>query len=200
MISSQNSSPTPKKRKTHAAGKKQKVSKITRSSQTQTRATSKYESWFVEHHMQIRSDLSQKDGNCLFTSVSSLLDNWKGKSFQLRYQSVTWAQNEVKRGSSWGMFMWNHFEHTKHSQDAYGKSNYMEYLEEMKNITTFGTQYDVVMLCEFLCVSIKVYIPELFSERNGTLYCGTPYLHGIERNRCLSLWLCDQHYEPIIEL
>ncbi len=39
----------------------------------------------------------------------------------------------------------------------------MEYLEFMKTPMVFGTEYDIIMLCEFLKVSIKVFSPSLFS-------------------------------------
>jgi hypothetical protein len=53
---------------------------------------------------------------------------------------------------SWGMSMWRKFEETKANIDWYNKNSYMEYLEVMKTPTIFGTEYDIIMLCEFLQV------------------------------------------------
>jgi hypothetical protein len=48
-----------------------------------TLTTSKYDSWFLEHHMRIESHLSKKNGNCLFESISCFIDDWRGKPFEL---------------------------------------------------------------------------------------------------------------------
>jgi hypothetical protein len=41
----------------------------------------------------------------------------------------------------------------------------------MKDPKVFGTEYDIIMLCEFLQVSIKVFSPSLFFEENGLIQC-----------------------------
>jgi hypothetical protein len=60
------------------------------------------------------------------------------------------------------MSMWRRFDKTKANIDCYNKNSYMEYLEFMKSPTVYGTEYDIIMLCEFLKVSIKVFSPSLF--------------------------------------
>ncbi len=52
--------------------------------------------------------------------------------------------------------------------DCYNKNSYMEYLEFMKTPMVFGTEYDIIMLCEFLKVSIKVFSPSLFSDKHAS--------------------------------
>ena len=42
------------------------------------------------------------------------------------------------------------FDETKVNIDCYNKKSYMKYLEFMKTPTVFGTEYDIIMLCEFL--------------------------------------------------
>jgi len=60
-----------------------------------TLTTSKYDSWFLEHHMRIERHLSKKNGNCLFESISCFIDEWRGKPFELRLKAITWAQTQV---------------------------------------------------------------------------------------------------------
>jgi hypothetical protein len=50
----------------------------------------------------------------------------------------------------------------------------------------YGTEYDLVMLCEFLQVSINVY--------SSTL---TPVKYGKEELVTMNLWHQNEHYEPI---
>jgi len=97
-----------------------------------TLTTSKFDSWFLEHHMRIESHLSKKNGNCLFESISCFINDWRGKPFELRLKSITWAQNQVSQGMSWGMSMWIKFEETKVNTDCYNKNSYMECLQFMK--------------------------------------------------------------------
>jgi hypothetical protein len=127
-----------------------------------TLTTSKYDSWFLENHMRIESHLSKKNGNCLFESISCFIDDWRGKPFELWLKSITWAQKQVSQGTSWGMSMWMKFDEIKANIDCYNRNSYMEYLEFMKTPTVFGTEYDIIMLCEFLKVSIKVFSIALF--------------------------------------
>ena len=63
--------------------------------------------------------------------------------------------------------MWMKFDETKANKDCYNKNSYMEYLEFTKTPTVFGTEYDIIMLCEFLKVSNKVFSPSLFSDKQG---------------------------------
>ena len=102
-----------------------------------TLTTSKFDSWFLEHHMRIESHLSKKNGNCLFESISCFINDWRGKPFELLLKSITWAHNQVSQGTSWGMSMWMKFDETKVNIDCYNKKSYMEYLEFMKTPTVF---------------------------------------------------------------
>jgi hypothetical protein len=62
--------------------------------------------------------------------------------------------------------------------DCYNKNSYMEYLEFMKTPTVFGTEYDIIMLCEFPKVSIKVFSSLLFSDKQGMCHCEEPLVFG----------------------
>jgi hypothetical protein len=88
--------------------------------------------------------------------VASFLEVWKGKPVELRYKSLLWAETQVSQGTQWGMMMWRDFEVTKANRDCYNKNSYIEYLKFMKDPKVFGMEYDIIVLCEFLQVSIKV--------------------------------------------
>ncbi len=57
------------------------------------------------------------------------------------------------------------FDKTKANIDCYNKNSYMEYLKFMKTFPVLGTEYDIIVLCEFLKVSIKVFSQLLFSNK-----------------------------------
>ncbi len=76
----------------------------------------------------------------------------------------------------------------------------MEYLEFMKTPTVFGTKYDIIMLCEFLKVSIKVLSPSLFSDKQGMCHCEEPLVFGDFSQTVIILWLSNEHYEPMIKI
>ena len=59
------------------------------------------------------------------------------------------------------------FDESKANIDCYNKNSYMEYLKFMKTFTVLGTEYDIIVLCEFLKVSIKVFSQLLFSDKQG---------------------------------
>jgi hypothetical protein len=122
--------------------------------------SSQYDSWFLKHQMKIESHLSKK------------------KPFELWLKSITWAQKQVSQGTSWGMSMWRRFDESKANIDCYNKNSYMEYLEFMKSPTVYGTEYDIIMLCEFLKLSIKVFSPSLFSNKQGMCHCEEPVHFG----------------------
>jgi len=165
-----------------------------------TTTSSQYNSWFLEHQLRIESHLSKKNGNCLFESISCFIDDWKGKPFELWLKSITWAQKQVSQGMSWGMSMWRRFDETKANIDCYNKNSYMEYLEFMKSPTVDGTEYDIIMLCDLLKVSIKVFSPSLFSDKQGMCHCEEPVQFGDVMQMLISLWLSNEHYEPIIKI
>jgi hypothetical protein len=162
--------------------------------------SSQYDSWFLEHQLRIESHLSKKNGNCLFESISCFKDDWKGKPFELWLKSITWAQKQVSQGTSWGMSMWRRFDETKENIDCYIKNSYMEYLEFMKSPTVFGTEYDIIILCEFLKVSIKVFSPSRFSNTQGMCHCKEPVHFGDVTQMLISLSLSNEHYESIIQV
>jgi hypothetical protein len=150
--------------------------------------------------MKIESHLSRKNGNCLFESISCFIEDWKGKPFELQLKSINWAQKQILRGTSWGMSMWRQFEETKINIDCYNKNSYMEYLEFMKTPTIFGIEYDIIMLCEFLKVSIKVFSPSMFSDKQGMHHFEEPVIFGEVTQTVINLWLSNEHYEPIIKI
>jgi hypothetical protein len=76
----------------------------------------------------------------------------------------------------------------------------MEYLEFMKTPTVFGTEYDIIMLCAFLKVSIKVFSPLLFPDKQGMCHCEEPVHFGDVTQMLISLRLSNEHYEPIIQV
>jgi hypothetical protein len=98
------------------------------------------------------------------------------------------------------MSMWRKFEETKANIDCYNKNNYMEYSEFMKTPTIFGAEYDIIMLCEFLQVSIKVFSPSLFSDKQGMYHCEEPVVYGEVTQMAINLWLSNVHYEPILKI
>jgi hypothetical protein len=70
----------------------------------------------------------------------------------------------------------------------------------MKTPTVFGTDYDPIMLCKFLKVSIKVFSPMLFSNKQGMCHCEEPLVFGDLSQTVINLWLSNEHYEPIIKI
>jgi hypothetical protein len=75
----------------------------------------------------------------------------------------------------------------------------MDYLEFMKTPTVFGTEYDIIMLCEFLKVSIKVFSPLLFSGKQGMCHCEEPMVFGDLSQMVINLWFSNEH-SPIIKI
>jgi len=94
--------------------------------------------------------------------------------------------------------MYRHFEDSKVDVDCYGKQNYIQYLVFMKDPKVFGTEFDVVLLCKYLQISIKVFTPADFKEEHGFLSCDIHCVHGNENHRRINLWLHNLHYEPIV--
>ncbi len=67
---------------------------------------SQYHLWFRQNGLRIASELSYKNGNCLFDSVASFFDQWKNRGIDLRFSAISWAQKEVEKGSPWGIEMY----------------------------------------------------------------------------------------------
>jgi hypothetical protein len=180
--------------------RKRAISSISTKIQQNSTYSTKFDLWFTDNRLKIEPHLSNKSGSCLFESVASFLEDWKGKPVELRYKSLLWAETQVSQGTQWGMMMWRNFEVTKANQDCYNKNSYVEYLEFMKDPKVFGTEYDIIMLCEFLQVSIKLFSPSLFFEENGLVQCGEPVIYRNQPQNTIQLWLCDEHYEPIYNI
>jgi hypothetical protein len=138
-------------------------------------------------------------GNCLFESVANGIPAWTGKSVELRYSVVEWAKNQTTQGTIWGKNMWKMFEGRKGNSDNYGKSSYLEYLGLLENLTIYGTEYDIVMLCGFLDMSIYVYTPSLLVNKDGELSCGIPMHFRENCEREIFLWHHEEHYELILK-
>jgi hypothetical protein len=135
--------------------------------------STKFDSCFKENHLKIEHHLSKRNGNCLFESVSSYLDDWNGKPFELRLKSILWTKTQISQDTPWGLKMWRKFEETKAYQDCYNMHSYMESLDFMKDPKNYGTEYDIILLCEFLKVSIKGFSPSLFFDEGGLIHCLT---------------------------
>jgi hypothetical protein len=138
-----------------------------------------------------------QNGNCLYESVSCFFDTWKGKPIELRLSAIKWAQNQILSHTGWGYLYMDKFEKTKSDVDAYGKQNFFEYLDYMKDTTVYGTQYDILLLCEFLDISIDVYSSSSISFRNGYMDCPPPLSFGNRESFKIILWHENVHYEPV---
>jgi len=159
---------------------------------------SQYHLWFRQNGLRIASELSYRNGNCLFDSVASFFEQWKNRGIDLRFSAISWAQKEVEKGSPWGIEMYRRFEDSKVDVDCYGKQNYIQYLVFMKDPKVFGTEFDIVLLCKYLQISIKVFTPADFKEEHGFLSCDIHCVHGNENHQRINLWLHNLHYEPIV--
>ena len=89
------------------------------------------------------------------------------------------------------------FEKTKSDVDAYGKHNFFEYLDYMKDTTVYGTQYDILLLCEFLDISIDVFSSSSISFLNGLMDCPPPLSFGNTESFKIILWHENLHDEPV---
>ena len=160
----------------------------------------KFDFWLCQNKMKRISHLTPQYGNCLYDSVAKLIPEWSLRGTELRYETIKWAQHQVLQMSQWGLNMCEQFEATKDNPDAYMKDSFMDYLEYLKNPTVYGTEYDIVVLCEFLQVSIHVFSSSQVAVQNGTLQCTPPYVYGNEDQLLLKLWHVNEHYEPILDM
>jgi hypothetical protein len=97
-------------------------------------------------------------GNCLYDSVAVALPAWGDKSLELGLMTIQWAEAQLKQGTIWGKKMWKWFEDTKANPDSYCKNSLLEYLGHMQNPRNYRTEYDIIMLAEFLNISIQFII------------------------------------------
>jgi hypothetical protein len=66
--------------------------------------------------------------------------------------------------------------------------------------TIWNWLYDLIMLCEFLQISIKIYTPSHFTVKHETMPISNPYIFGDEWHTLVTLWLDNLHYEPIFNV
>jgi hypothetical protein len=166
----------------------------------QSPTLSSFDLWFSLNNMKRIPHQTYQYGNCLFESVANGVQawNWKGKQVELRYRAVEWARMQTTKGTVWGKKMWKRFEERKGSSDNYGKRSYLEYLDFMANSAIYGTEYDIVMLCGFLEISIYVYTSSLLVRKNGELSCEPPMHFGGDCEFKIFLWHHKEHYEQIV--
>ena len=81
--------------------------------------------------------------------------------------------------------------------DAYGKNNFFEYIDYMKNPAVYGTEYDVILLCEFLKISIETFSSSSISFLNGYMDCPPPLSFGMNFTLKITLWHENEHYEAV---
>lgn len=161
---------------------------------------SNFDKWLWTKKLIRKPHTTPQYGNCLFESVANLVPIWEGKPMELRITSIRWAKNQVLQGTIWGQTIWENFDLTTSNPDAYGKSNYLEYLNNMEDPTVFGTEYDIQMLCEFLKISIDVFSSSKITNNEGTLHCPPPVTYGDIGHIRVMLWHHNLHYEPIEKL
>jgi hypothetical protein len=165
-------------KKTTKKSKKPNRSTSLGNSSIQSSILSSFNVWLSLNNMKRIPHRTYQYGNCLFESVANGIPAWTGKSVELRYSAVEWAKIQTTQGTIWGKNMWKMFEERKGNSDNYGKSSYLEYLGLLENPTIYGTEYDIVMLCGFLDMSIYVYTPSLLVNKDGELSCGIPMHFG----------------------
>jgi hypothetical protein len=100
-------------------------------------------------------------GNCLYESVANCIQLWKGKPVELRLHTINWACMQVTQGTQWGRGIWKSFEDREGNLDNYGKHSFLEYLDFVADPYTYGTEYDIFMLCGSLNILIDVYTSSL---------------------------------------
>jgi hypothetical protein len=59
------------------------------------------------------------------------------------------------------------------------------------------SEYDLIMLCEFLQISIKIYSASAFTVISEIIQLSNPYIFGDEWHTSVTLWLDNLHYESI---
>jgi hypothetical protein len=118
----------------------------------------------------------------------------------LRLKSLKWAQIQVSKGTEWGKQMYKRFDETKGNPDTYGKNSYLDYLTFLTDPKIYGTEYDIIMLCEFLNVCIEIYSSSLVKFKDGKLVCQKPLLFGDLNSPKILLWHYKEHYEQIVKI
>ena len=156
--------------------------------------------WCSTKNMKCIPHQTIQNGNCLYEIVATFFDNWKLKPLELRLSSIRWAKSQILTHTRWGFLIMDKFEDTKSNMDAYGKNNFFEYLDYMTDPTVYGTEYDILLLCEFLKVSIDVFSSSSISFQNGYMDCPPPLSFGETFTLKITLWHENEHYEPVHSL
>jgi hypothetical protein len=60
-----------------------------------------------------------------------------------------------------------------------------------------GAEYDLLMFCEFLNISIKVYTSSLVKNTGDKIIVELPFHYGEKSEVSIHLWHFQEHYEPI---
>jgi hypothetical protein len=64
----------------------------------------------------------------------------------------------------------------------------------------YGTEYDIIMLCEFLNVCIEIFSSTLVKFEDGKLVCQKLLLFGDFNYPKILLWHYKEHYEEIVKI
>ncbi len=105
-------------------------------------------------------------------------------------------------GTQWGTEISQTFQDREGNLDNYGKHSFLEYLDFIENPYTYGTEYDIIMLCAFLNISIDVYTSSLLSiiggksRSEGPLHRQHATLHSF-LNRVKSAALLIEHFPAV---
>jgi hypothetical protein len=126
-------------------------------------------------------------GSCLYESIANCIQLWKEKPVESRLCTINWVCMQVTQGTQWGRRVWKTFEDREGNLDNYGKHSFLEYLDFVTDPHIYGTEYDIIMLCGFLNISIDVYTTSLLSNIGGETSCDTNVI----------LWHYQEHYGPI---
>ena len=165
-----------------------------------TTTLNNFDLWLCHNALKRIPHNTPQYGNCLFESIANALPIWNGKPVELRLKSLKWAQLQVSKGTEWGKQMWKRFDETKGNPDTYGKNSYLDYLVFLMDPQIYGTEYDIIMLCEFLNVCIEIYSSSLVKFEDGKLVCQKPLLFGDLNSPKILLWHYKEHYEQIIKI
>jgi len=109
-----------------------------------------FDLWLSTKNMKRMPHQTLQYGNCLYESVANCIQLWKGKPVELRLHTINWACMQVTQGTQWGRGIWKSFEDREGNLDNYRKHSFLEYLDFVADPYTYGTEYDIIMLCAFL--------------------------------------------------
>ena len=104
---------------------------------------------------------------------------------------------QVTEGTSWGLQIWSRFDDRNGNDDNHGKTSFLDYLAFMEDPKKYGTEYDLLMLCEFSNTSIKVYTSSLVKNTGDKIIVELPFHYGEKSEVSIHLWHFQEHYKPI---